>query len=265
MNDLYVKYKDKVVFAKEDVIIDFPHLTQNAINTKIFEAKKKKIIKGISGRRALYFIVDFGQNYETAQPDIYKLAAHIAPGAVICYSSALMVYGKSHSLLNTIYISTDRKFRDLYYYNTYYKYVKIPFRNKSIQEIPYKGTIIKVTSLERTLIDCLRKLQYSGGIEYLIKSYESVKYINLENLTNYLNHFSSGVLYGRLGFILNLFKSRWDVSDNIIKKLKKNIPKYPDYLVGRDSKSGKLVKDWSVIVPEELFNKYISNDRSFIS
>lgn len=262
MNILYEKYKDRLVFTKDDIKKDFPHLSQNAINTKIYYAKKRKIIKGISGRRGLYFIIEFGQNYETAQPDIFKLAANISVGAIICYSSAIMVYGKSHSILNSIYISPEKKFRDLSYFYTNYKYVNIPFRNQSIEEISYKGTNIKVTNLERTLIDCLRNLQYSGGVEFIMKSYETVKYLNSKYLEDYLSNYSSPVLHARLGFLLEIFKSNWDIPDSFMKKLKKRIPKHPDYLEGRKSKTGKLIKEWSLIVPQELFNKFISNDGS---
>ncbi len=126
MNELYVKYRSKGVFRKEEIIKDFPHLSLNAINSKIYSAKKSKIIKGIDSRRSIYFIVEPDQKYETAQPDCFKIASQITPEAIICYASALMVLGKFHSFLNTIYISSKNRFRNMYYQKIKYQYVTLP-------------------------------------------------------------------------------------------------------------------------------------------
>lgn len=252
MNELYVKYRDKGVFRKDEVIKDFPHLSLNAINVKIYEAKKSKTIKGISGRRSIYFIVEPSQEYETAQPDCFQLAAQIAPGAIICYASALMALGKSHSLLNTIYVSSDGRFRGLEYQRMKYQYVVLPKRKVFIQEFPYKGGLVRTTTLERTLVDCLRSIRYSGGFEHLYRSYEGVAYLNWEKLEDCLKHFPSPLLSARVGFFVELFKDRWGIPEKFFIHLEKIVPRYADYFLGRETKSGKLIHRWNLIVPQEV-------------
>ena len=78
MNELYAKYKSQGVFCKEQVVADFPHLDQNAIDKKIEEAKRvSKVIKSIGRRRGIYFIVEPGQDYSKATADKTKIAMNI--------------------------------------------------------------------------------------------------------------------------------------------------------------------------------------------
>lgn len=254
MNELYLKYKDKGVFRKDEIIKDFPELSINAINTKIYEAKRSKTIKGISGRRSIYFIVEPGCKYESAQPDCFKLAAQIAPGAIICYASALTVLGKSHSLLNIMYISSEARFRSLKYKGMKYQYVLLPKREVFIQGISYKGRYVYTTTIERTLIDCLRYFRYSGGFEHLYRSYEGVTYLNWRNLEECLKQLPSPLLSARVGFFVELFRDRWEIPENLFIRLEKMIPRYPDYFLGRENKSGKLIHRWNLIVPQEVLS-----------
>ena len=251
MNELYKRYKNKGVFTKKELLQDFPHLSINSINKKIYNAKKSKIIKGI-GRRSIYFIVEPNQNYKTAKPDYFKIAAKLGEDSIVCYSSALTILGKSHSFINIIYISSIKRFRNLRYNKTEYKYVSLPKKNISIKEINYKGIIIKTTTLERTLIDCLRTTKYSGGFEHLYKSYEGVYYFNWEKLEECLKKFHSPILNARVGLFIELYKDKWDIPNELIKKLKRKIPKNPDYFLGRENKSGKLLKQWNIIIPDYI-------------
>ncbi|MDP8237279.1 MAG: hypothetical protein P9M08_12930 [Candidatus Erginobacter occultus] len=260
MNELYLKYGDKGVFRKDEVIKDFPHLKANAISEKIKQAKKSKLIKGIQGRRSIYFIVLPGQDYETTRPDNFQLAAKITPDAIICYASALMALGKSHTLLNTMYISSSTRFKELNYMGVKYRYVPLPKKKISIQVIPYKGVAVRITTVERTLIDCLRSPRYSGGFENLYRSYESVGYINWKKLEDCLKHFKSKLLKARVGFFIELFKDRWGIPQEFFSRLEKHIPKNPDYFLGREVKSGKLIKRWNLIVPDQVLLIGGSND-----
>ncbi|MFH1415198.1 MAG: hypothetical protein ABIH89_03830 [Elusimicrobiota bacterium] len=264
MNELYKKYKNTGVFTKEDILKDFPDISLNGINKKIYEAKKSEVIKGI-GRRAIYFIVEPEQNYKTSHADHFKIAAKLGVEPIICYSSALMILGHSHSFMNIMYISSKKRFRDLKYNNIEYKYATLPQRDNFIKEISHKGSIIRTTTIERTLIDCLHNIKYSGGFEHIYKSFEGVSYFNWEKLENCLNKFRSPILNARVGFFLELFEKKWKIPNEVISKIRNKIPKNPDYFLGRDDKNGKLIKEWNIIVPENILRFGFNNDRPTIS
>lgn len=254
MNELYLKYKEAGVFRKERVKKDFPHLSANAINVKLFEAKRSRVIKSITGRRGIYYVVPPGENYNRFKVDPFLLASNIAPGALICYASALAALGKSHSVLNVMYVSTESPFRDLDYQDVRYKFVVLPKRKLHLRLLFYKGHPVRVTSIERTLVDCLRCMKYAGGFEQLYRSFEGVAYLNWKKLQLYLKGFPSPLVVARVGFFVELFKDRWRFPDSFFSRLEKKKPRYPDYFIGRDSKSGILIKRWNLIVPEEILS-----------
>lgn len=253
MNELYSKYRLRGVFRKNQVVEDFPNLNANALNIKLRDAKQKsRVIKSISGSRGIYFIVEPGGDYKKAVADANKLAANIAPGAVICYASALSFHGKSHSIHNIFYISAERRFRELRYNGGRYQYATLPHRDFSIEDIPYKGITIRVTSLERTMVDCLRNMKYAGGFEQLFRSFEGVQYVNTKKIEECLTKFSSPVLNARVGLFLEFFKAKWKVDDAVINRIRRRIPENPDYFLGRNMKSGKLISKWNLIVSEDV-------------
>jgi predicted transcriptional regulator of viral defense system len=254
MNELYLKYRKQGVFRKEQLIADFPSLNSNSLKYKLRDAKKSRLVKSVSGRRGIYFIVEPEEDYKKTFADTYKLAANLAKGTIICYASALSLYGKSHSIHNIFYISAPHRFRELRYNGVFYKYVTLPYPNFSIEQIPYKGVTIKVTSLERTLVDCLRNLKYAGGFEQLYHSFEGVQYLNYNKIEKCLVRFSSSVLNARVGLFLEFFKSKWGIQDALLNRLQKKIPSNPDYFLGREYKVGKLIHKWNLMVPEEVLN-----------
>ena len=253
MNELYTKYKAQEVFRKDQVVKDFPHLNRNALDKKIEQAKRvSKVIKSVGGRRGIYFIVEPGQDYKKAAADMAKVAAHIAPGAIICYASALSLLGKSHSIHNIMYVSSKKRFRELRYQGILYRHVIIPHRTFMIEELSYRGTILKVTSLERTLIDCLNNLKYAGGFEQLYRSFEGVPYLNSKKIEECLRRFSSPLLNSRAGLFIEFFKKQWGINEQVFARLQKKTPSSPDYFLERHNKGGKLVRRWNLIVPQDV-------------
>jgi predicted transcriptional regulator of viral defense system len=219
--------------------------------------------------------VERRQNYESAQPDSFQLAANITPDAIICYASALMVFGKSHSVLNTMYISSERRFKKLIYQGVEYKYVPLPKREVSVQVISHKGIPLHVTTIERTLVDCLRSLRYSGGFENLYRSYEGVGYMNWKKIEDCLKHFPSKLLKARVGFFVELFKKEWGIPEEFFIHLEKYVPRNPDYFLGREAKSERLIRRrkpkvkprrfirrWNLIVPYDVLLKGKYNEKN---
>ena len=255
MNALYRKYRQRSVFRKEDILRDFPQLSADAINKKIEDAKRKsRVIKSVGGRRGIYYVVEPGESYVAAHPDPLLLATNLANGAIICYASALMLLGKSHSSLNIMYISSSSRFRDLTCQGMKYHYVVLPEREIGLETFSHRGTPLIVTTLERTLIDCLGNLKYAGGFEQFYRSYEGVSYINWRTLEQYLKVFSSPLLNARVGLFVELQRERWNIPEVFFARLRRNLPKYPDYFLGRKEKAGKLNANWNLIVAEEVMH-----------
>ena len=79
-----------------------------------------------------------------------------------------------------------------------------PERYFGFQEQMVDNCLVRVTTLERTLIDCLQEPIWGGGIENVLRAWAlSRNSINLDALIDVVNRFDIGVLRQRVGFILD--------------------------------------------------------------
>jgi predicted transcriptional regulator of viral defense system len=75
---------------------------------------------------------------------------------------------------------------------------------------------LPVSSLEKTLIDCLYKPAYAGGILEIAKAiFKAKDQINFEIMKNYLTIFDAQVVSKRLGFILDTFEINHTFTEQI--------------------------------------------------
>jgi predicted transcriptional regulator of viral defense system len=74
------------------------------------------------------------------------------------------------------------------------------FGIEQIQRGPLK---INVSDRERTVLDCIRNIEYAGGIEELTKSISAFPGLNYKKLLEYLDLFKEKSMYHRTGFILD--------------------------------------------------------------
>lgn len=72
-----------------------------------------------------------------------------------------------------------------------------------IREYSYVGSPVRVTTLERTLIDATQKPDLAGGMENVLEAWEmAADILNLDLLVSYVERLDIGVLRQRIGFLL---------------------------------------------------------------
>ena len=113
---------------------------------------------------------------------------------------------------------------------------------------------VKVSDRERTVIDCLDRLNYSGGIEETVKSLHNFPSVNFDKLFKYLKKLNRKILFSKTGWMLQLLKEQWNVEDKFLIKLRKNLSKRPMYLVKREGEKYKFNSEWNLMVPANLNN-----------
>src|SRR5207248_299100 len=96
---------------------------------------------------------------------------------------------------------------------------------------------------EKTIIDCLFKPNYAGGIVEIAKAiYTSKTQINFDKLLDYAQTFKSQAVIKRLGFLLELL----EIDTNIIEELQKAKTASYVLLDTELPKSGKMISRWSI-------------------
>ncbi|MCU7817032.1 MAG: transcriptional regulator [Candidatus Thiodiazotropha sp. (ex Rostrolucina anterorostrata)] len=211
-------------------------------------------------RRGLYAVVSRGFDPEDYPVDPYLLAGHLANDAVLAHHSALQFHGKAYSLHHRFTYLTRNARRPFVFRGQ--EFVAISFSKVLLAQQAelfgvttqrHAGGEVRVTSLERTLVDVLVRPDLGGGWEEVWRSLESVEYFDLDQVTAYTLKLRSATAVAKVGFFLEQHRDALMVEESQLERLRKHVPKQPCYLERSRRAAGKLVPSWNLVVPPAVF------------
>ena len=126
----------------------------------------------------------------------------------IAYWSALHFYGMTEQVPNTVFIKTTarKKRRELEVFGVNYRIIRTKeakffgIRKEWIEE-----TQVNITDKEKTIIDCLDKPRYCGGVVEVTKALKNGK-LNKEKLSEYAQRIGNSGVMRRLGYICDFLE-----------------------------------------------------------
>ena len=212
-------------------------------------------------RRGLYATVPPGVDAGQATVDPYLVATKLTDDAVVAYHAALQFHGKAYSIWQRFHYLTSVRARPISFQGIEFLPVQAPVAVRSLPglgggvvEKRHAGGLVRVATLERTLVDVLDAPDKSGGWEELWRSLEMVEFFDLDAVTDYALKLGSSLTVARLGFYLEQHRDALMVEDRHLEALRPHAPTQPRYLdSGRES--GRLVSDWNLVVPNRVLNK----------
>jgi predicted transcriptional regulator of viral defense system len=210
-------------------------------------------------RRGLYIVLSPLEEPKRHIIDKLLIASKIKDEYYLGFHTALEYYGCASSFYNEAYICIKAKDRfDPFEYKRFsFKPVFVNDTAIEVEEKNYQGNTIKVSSKERTFIECIDRIQYAGGWEEAIKSLEGLGGLNIEKLLNHLYTYSKNILFRRVGFVLELLKNRSpfyeDIDEQLLNELKKQISGPPRYLI--DTEEGYHNTRWQLYIPQDFQEK----------
>lgn len=213
-------------------------------------------------RRGLYAVVPEGFTADSYMVDAYLVAAKATDDAILAYRSALAFHGYGYSVHNSMtYLTAKRESTKFDFQGTEFVGVTQPKiltkqgkESIFVDSVDRAGMQIRVTSLERTLVDCFDRLDLAGGIEEAWRSLETVSYLNVKPIFEYLALLDNAVTTAKVGLFLEMNKERLHLSENDIDTLRNRRPKTPTYMF-RSERTGRLVSNWNLIVPEPILER----------
>ncbi len=251
------------VFRFED--FEAAHREGNALGaTASVEALKQHVRAGnlLRVRRGLYAVVPRGQSPATLAVDPYVLATLLAPDAVVAYHGALQFHGKAHSLSRTLPFLTSTRAKPFGFRGSEFVPVPVPpslrglpDNGGGILEQPRAGGTVRVTTLERTLVDVLDAPRHGGGWEEIWRSLEAVEFFDLDAVTDYAFLLGSAVTVAKVGFYLEQHREELMVEDHHLDRLRQRIPARPAYLERSRREPGKFLRRWNLVVPERVLHR----------
>lgn len=212
-------------------------------------------------RRGLYATVPRGTSAESVQVDPYLLATNLAEDAIVAYHAALQFHDKAYSLWRRFHYLTCSRLRRFSFRDAEFVPVQAPARVRSLPDLGggvverrHAGGLIRVTSLERTLVDVLDAPQRCGGWEEAWRSLEMVEFLDLDALTEYAGKLGSALTAARVGLFLEQHREQLMAEDSHLDALRKLAPAQPRYLSSK-RESGELVRGWNLVVPRRILSR----------
>jgi predicted transcriptional regulator of viral defense system len=244
---MYFNELDIQCFDYEQARYALPESKDSALRELLRDMTRRGLLMRV--KRGLYYIIPYEEDPETFMPDWHLIAGHLVNGSdyYIGYYSALQIHNliTQPSLKEQVVVSTQQKpsstrikdidFQFIYHNDQHF------FGSKEIWIDSFHKVLC--SDLEKTIIDCLFKPHYSGGIVETAKAiYISRKKINYGTLLNYAVKFNSQAVIKRLGFLLELL----NIETSIIESLKKTKTDSVVILDTELPKSGKIKTRWSI-------------------
>ena len=120
------------------------------------------------------------------------------------------------------------------------------------EEADREGLSVRVTSLERTLVDVLDRPDLGGGYEEIWRSLESVEFLDLDKVIRYALLLNDATTVAKVGYFLDQHRDLLMVEDKHLKPLRRRSPNKPQYLDRRRKAPVRFVPAWNLVVPRAL-------------
>lgn len=200
-------------------------------------------------RRNLYSVTDLATKATMANK--FEIGSHISPSSYISYHSALEYHGIAHQLFFNLYVSSYSRFNDFAFEDIHYYYCKSNL-SEGI-ETPSMDSKVKVTNIERTVIDCLDRIDRAGGFEEFIHSLAMLTYLNETKLLDYLEVYNKAFLYKKTGFVLDFFRNELKLTTGFINLCHQKGAAHVKHLTDVHE-SDTFYKEWNIYAPKNILS-----------
>jgi predicted transcriptional regulator of viral defense system len=256
-----MKYYEQLVDMGCFSLADVTAITGNEDTARsvLYSYQKRGLIASV--RRSLYVAMSL----ETKQPipNRYAIASHIADGAYVSHHSAFEVHGVANQVYYEVYVVSEKRFTEFEYDSVNYRRVT-PGISKGVgtmQSGVASGKVVRVTDIERTVLDSIRDFEKIGGLEETLKCIELIPRLDENKLLEYLSEYGNGYLYQRTGYLLSQSTTLFELSDSFYAACQSKMPSAKRYLYnGLQNEPHKLSSDWRLFAPESLSKGDIYSD-----
>jgi len=243
----YFSRQNRACFDYTEVFKALPDSKDSAVKELLSDMTKRGLLMRL--KEGVYYIIPYEQNAELFMPDWHLIAEYLVKDArhYIGYYSALQIHNliTQPSLKEQIVVSKQMRpsaikiknvsFQFIYHNESHF------FGSKKIWVDNFNK--VQCSDLEKTIIDCLFKPDYAGGIVEIGKAiYTAKDQIKFPKLFDYAKDFKSQAVIKRLGFLLELL----EINTSIIEDLQKTKTASYVLLDTELPKSGKMISRWSI-------------------
>ncbi|MFQ5832012.1 MAG: type IV toxin-antitoxin system AbiEi family antitoxin [Candidatus Thorarchaeota archaeon] len=158
-------------------------------------------------RRGLYHVVL--PVSDTKAPDLFLVASKVRPSSFLGFHTALEFYGSAHSLYyNESYVCGPEanRFRPFSLYGVRIRPVVVRENESGIAKHRHHKEDIRVSSKERTVIDCVERPEYCGGWEEVLNSLMRLDGLRFRVIRQLLLERENQFLLRQVGIVLEILR-----------------------------------------------------------
>lgn len=242
-----MKYLEQLLALKIFRFEDVERLTGNVSTAKgvLQGYKAKGYIKSL--RHNLYAAIDLAS--KNILPNRYEIGSNITDTSYVSYHSAMEFHGYANQTFFEMYISSVGKFKPFSDSSVTYNYCSSKIAEGVFT--PTTAPLVKVTDVERTVIDCIDDIEKCGGLEELVECLSAIPYLDELKLLQYLNEYNKIYLYQKAGFVLEYFKEALKLSKSFLDICESKINNSKRYLL-KDEPEQIYFSKWKLIAPENI-------------
>ncbi|MCC6653260.1 MAG: hypothetical protein IT348_19065 [Candidatus Eisenbacteria bacterium] len=208
--------------------------------------------------RGVYATVPHDVRPGEYQPDAVLVALAMRPDIVFSHHSALELHGAAHSIWSEVSGWTRGRRGTMQLGGVRLRFLSPPtFQrpgsavDRAVVTAHRDGTPLRITSRERTLVECLRQQHLAGGLEEIFESAAGFASLDLAALERLLVAFDQRLLWAATGWFLERHERTFHPTAGLLRRFESHRPRSPQYLP-RLQRGGALISRWNLVVPRGL-------------
>ena len=236
--------KQKNIITIKDIEKELETTNQNA--RKIASRLNKKgWLDRLENGKYLIIPLDAGEESTYTEHE-FIIASNLISNYYIAYLSALNFHGMTEQTPFTVFVATTERKKDRTIHDIPYNFIKI---NKKkffgFEKYAVASSQIKISTPEKTIIDSLDHLEYSGGITEVVKGLrEKRNNLDIEKMVNYAVKINNGAVVKRLHYLMDFLN--FDIPDKVENRLINNYSDSYSLLDNTLSAKGKYRSKWKL-------------------
>ena len=174
MEDFYLS---QALFRTQEILDNFT--TERSMQVKLKALTENGRIEKI--KNGLYATVN------SLTGDIFasrfEIASALFENACVAYHSALEFHGLGNQMFSEVQVFTEKRYNPFIFNGLEYKFFSYTAKG-GIMRLEQNAEIV-VTDLERTVVDCIDRIDLAGGLEELVTALNGITHLDEQVLLSY--------------------------------------------------------------------------------
>jgi len=213
-------------------------------------------------KRELYAVIPRNATAETVSVDPYLIAGLASSDSVLAYHTALELFGVAYSSFEQFCYLSSQKTKPFEFREQLFQPVSLSEKlravyndDSEVDSINRQGVDLRVTSLARTFVDVINRVELSGGWEEVIRSISNIAVLNIDRVIAYGLKLKNSALSAKMGYFLEQRSGAFAPTQAHLDLLLRHRPSGPQYLSKKITQPCRLIKKWNIFMPVSVIEK----------